>query len=232
MAEVLTIQNNGASHFGSGPLRRSSSQTSFFLPSSQSYSRPSLGTRPSASHTEYDTRLPPSLPSSAPSSPRLSHPDFSNQHSYASTPSSSISQEDECELEEDDILFPSYDDEVSYHNTEEAHSSANVDVIPSTFLNAPTTTPTTVSPPIPSNPGVSSPAPTAGDDTAIRKEPSRHVDYLSHNWKEEDIWSSWRHIVTKRKVYGKTSRLENASWRTWAKSMNRLKTVSPDTLNW
>src|SRR5205809_158987 len=27
------------------------------------------------------------------------------------------------------------------------------------------------------------------DDTAVRIEPSRHVDYLSHNWKEEDIWS-------------------------------------------
>lgn len=74
--------------------------------------------------------------------------------------------------------------------------------------------------------------PTAGDDSAIESEPTRHVDYLSHNWKEEDIWSSWRHIVSKRNVYPNSSRLENASWRTWAKSKYRLKTVSPETLNW
>lgn len=74
--------------------------------------------------------------------------------------------------------------------------------------------------------------PTAGDDTAIENEPTRHVDYLSHNWKEEDIWASWRHIVAKRKTYSNSPRLENASWRTWAKSKYKLKTVSPETLNW
>jgi hypothetical protein len=70
------------------------------------------------------------------------------------------------------------------------------------------------------------------DDTAVRKEPSHHVDYLSYDWREEDIWSSWRHIVEHRNVYGERSRLENASWRTWAKAQFKLKTVSPDTLNW
>jgi hypothetical protein len=70
------------------------------------------------------------------------------------------------------------------------------------------------------------------DDTAVRKEPSHHVDYLSYDWREEDIWSSWRHIVEHRNVYGERSRLENASWRTWAKSQFKLKTVSPDSLNW
>jgi hypothetical protein len=72
----------------------------------------------------------------------------------------------------------------------------------------------------------------AEDDTAIKQVPSRHVDYLSHEWREEDIWSSWRHIVSKRRLYGERSRLENASWRTWAKQKNRLRTVPPDTLNW
>jgi hypothetical protein len=75
-------------------------------------------------------------------------------------------------------------------------------------------------------------APTSEDDTAVRKEPSHHVDYLTYNWREEDIWSSWRHIVEHRSVYGERSRLENASWRTWAKSQFKLKTVSPDSLNW
>jgi len=72
----------------------------------------------------------------------------------------------------------------------------------------------------------------AEDDTAVKQAPSRHVDYLSHDWKEEDIWSSWRHIVSQRKVYGEKSRLENASWRTWAKQRSRLRTVNPQNLNW
>ena len=70
------------------------------------------------------------------------------------------------------------------------------------------------------------------DDTAVRPEPSRHVDYLSHDWREEDIWSSWRYIVSKRWHYGERSREENASWRTWAKQKYKLRTVPPDTLNW
>jgi Fungal protein of unknown function (DUF1752) len=72
----------------------------------------------------------------------------------------------------------------------------------------------------------------AEDDTSVKQEPSRHVDYLSHDWKEEDIWSSWRHIVSHRKIYGEKSRLENASWRTWAKQKDNLKTVHPQNLNW
>lgn len=27
-------------------------------------------------------------------------------------------------------------------------------------------------------------------------------------------------------------RLENASWRTWQKQRNKLRTISPETLNW
>ncbi len=72
----------------------------------------------------------------------------------------------------------------------------------------------------------------AEDDTAVRALPSRHVDYLSHNWKEEDIWKSWKYIVSRRGDYSNSARLENASWRTWMKSKNKLKTVSPETLNW
>jgi hypothetical protein len=73
----------------------------------------------------------------------------------------------------------------------------------------------------------------AKDDSTVRSQPSRHVDYLSHNWKVEDIWLSWELIVSKRKAYNNNSvRLENASWRAWAKSKNRLKTISPETLNW
>jgi hypothetical protein len=72
----------------------------------------------------------------------------------------------------------------------------------------------------------------AVDDTSIRTHPFRHVDYLSHSWVEEDIWSSWKYIVSQRKAYDNSARLENASWRTWTKLKNKLKTVSPESLNW
>jgi hypothetical protein len=72
----------------------------------------------------------------------------------------------------------------------------------------------------------------AEDDTAARPVPSLQVDYLSHEWREEDIWSSWRHVVSQRKTYGEVSRLENASWRTWAKHKNNLRTIAPQKLNW
>ena len=72
----------------------------------------------------------------------------------------------------------------------------------------------------------------AEDDIAVRTQPSKHVDYLSHNWKEEDISSSWKHIVSKRISYSNSARLENVSWRTWIKSKNNLKTVSAESLDW
>lgn len=72
----------------------------------------------------------------------------------------------------------------------------------------------------------------AADDSSVEDEPSRHVDYLSHEWREEDIWSSWRYVAARRNDYSNGARLENASWRTWAKAKNNLGTISPETLNW
>lgn len=72
----------------------------------------------------------------------------------------------------------------------------------------------------------------ANDDTAVKHEPSRHVDYLSHNWKESDISASWRYIVLRRKDVANAARLENASWRTWTKAKYNLKTVAPESVNW
>ncbi|KAJ5684845.1 uncharacterized protein N7477_001190 [Penicillium maclennaniae] len=72
----------------------------------------------------------------------------------------------------------------------------------------------------------------AADDTSVEEEPSRHVDYLSHEWREEDIWASWRYVTSRRSDYSNGVRLENASWRTWAKAKHNLGTISPETLNW
>ncbi|CDK25688.1 unnamed protein product [Kuraishia capsulata CBS 1993] len=70
------------------------------------------------------------------------------------------------------------------------------------------------------------------DDTEMVYEPTRHVDYLSHNWKESDISKSWRYVILRRKDVANSARLENASWRTWAQARNNLKTFPPQELNW
>lgn len=58
------------------------------------------------------------------------------------------------------------------------------------------------------------------------------VDYLSHQWKEEDVWRSWRSMTRNKYEIANGMRLENASWRTWWKQRNGLKTISPEALNW
>ncbi|RCK55551.1 Resistance to glucose repression protein 1 [Candida viswanathii] len=70
------------------------------------------------------------------------------------------------------------------------------------------------------------------DDTDLTVEPSRHVDYLSHQWDVSDIWKSWRYVISKRKDVANAARLENASWRTWAQRRSNLKTISPEVVNW
>jgi hypothetical protein len=73
---------------------------------------------------------------------------------------------------------------------------------------------------------------TTVDDSSLKARPARQVDYLLHEWVEDDIWSSWRYIVSKGQVYGERSRLENALWRAWVKQKYRLRTVLPETLDW
>jgi hypothetical protein len=77
------------------------------------------------------------------------------------------------------------------------------------------------------------------DDTAIRRKPRGQVDYLSHEWREEDILLSWRYVTTSRRAYEKDyyvvrneARLENAAWRTWTKTRYKLGTTSPQTIKW
>ena len=225
----MQTQRDGSSHFGTSPLSHSTSQT-FFLHNPTAYSKPPSPTLKSKyAGAAYDNRPSCSPPSSAPSSPRLSHPEFSNQPSYTSTPSSSLSLDEQCHEQDEEITFPSYDDEEYHdgHNDLESPSSPEPETLDTVQRSASDSAIHRSS-----ESDIPEATPTAGDDLAIKREPTRHVDYLSHNWKEEDIWASWRHIVAKRKAYNNSQRLENASWRTWAKSKYRLKTISPETLNW
>ncbi|PMD41513.1 hypothetical protein L207DRAFT_328160 [Hyaloscypha variabilis F] len=224
MAVVLNSEEN--TYFSSSPLRRSHSQPKFVTQSSYSKS-PSR----SKSNSAFNTRVSPtnSTSSSAASSPRTLHAD-STAPSFSSTPASSLSLDASCEDqdEEDQILFPSYDD-VGYYGQVEDLEPPPSPRTGDSYTVSPTSNSTSTNVSRPESPDRFE---HAEDDTAVRSQPSRHVDYLSHNWKEEDIWSSWKHIVSKRKAYNNSARLENASWRTWAKSKNKLRTVSPETLNW
>lgn len=223
MAVVLKSEEN--SFFSSNALRRSHSQPKFV--SQPSYSKLSR----SRSTIGLGSLLSPSSSptSSGESSPKTLHAD-STAPSVSSTPASSLSLDAPAEDNEkdDQISFPSYDDVGYFEETEDLEPPLSPQNGHS-YTASPTSNSTSTNVSRPQSPDV---VEHAEDDSAVRSQPSRHVDYLSHNWKEEDIWSSWKLIVSKRKAYNNSARLENASWRTWAKSKNRLKTISPETLNW
>ncbi|ORX43711.1 hypothetical protein DM01DRAFT_1329558 [Hesseltinella vesiculosa] len=77
----------------------------------------------------------------------------------------------------------------------------------------------------------------ADDDSESQKKtnvrsPEVCVDYLSYKFDEMDLAASWRMMTKQKKDVVNGIRLENASWRTWAKQRNNLQTISPETLNW
>ena len=226
--QVLPAQQPDGQLFHQRGLRRSHhSSSSLYLDHS-----PPLSSSPKAqsfiSSAQHRERIPTPPPQSSTDSSRRSSTDvFSQAPSFSSTSlNSDLLFNDNTDSEDDDITFPSYDRlQISIPNS--AYKNANNGT--KEDENEPPETSTTTDTTLSESP---LPTPTVADDTMIREEPSRHVDYLSHEWREEDIWASWRHIVSQRKVYGQESRLENASWRTWAKSKYRLPTVAPERLNW
>ncbi|KAF9086906.1 hypothetical protein BGX23_008505 [Mortierella sp. AD031] len=63
--------------------------------------------------------------------------------------------------------------------------------------------------------------------------PALAIDYLGNGWNnEDDIAASWKFMTKQKNDLINGLRLENASWRNWAKQRRNLKTVSPKTLNW
>ncbi|KAG5914360.1 hypothetical protein E4U42_000529 [Claviceps africana] len=235
MAAVLSTEENG--YFSS--LRRSQSQTSFAhasvyrgaTSSTPSLSNPYLS--PSKAYADFDI-------SSAPFSPPPTQSE-STDVSFSSTPASTVSISSDFDetlstddVSEDCFSLPLLSQEKFYLQPEFQHVD-NLEPPPSPNSGSP---PRAVSPLVPdssaltSGPGTPEITEHAEDDTAVSSRPSQQVDYLSHNWREEDIWSSWRYIVSKRGEYANSARLENASWRTWMKARSNLQTISPEELNW
>ena len=86
----------------------------------------------------------------------------------------------------------------------------------------------------PMYPDVHRRSPMTEDDNRLGEEPRGQVDYFSRTWREEDIWSSWRYVVSKRRTYvlEEGLRFENASWRSWSKSRFSLPEVGQEKINW
>ncbi|KAL0254332.1 protein phosphatase regulator [Diplodia seriata] len=231
MAEVLPAQlPDGQSYFSPAPLRRSSPSQPTFLVGSPTYT-PSPSTRQARfASTERAPTLIVASPPLVESPVNIDECDRPIKSFLSSDGGRFLPQlhsdtklHDDTDEDDDDeaIGFPSYD--IDGRQDDDSSSKADTYAPPSSASDSVISTNTTSTP---------EPIPIAEDDSAIKPEPTRHVDYLSHDWREEDIWSSWRHITTNRKTYGQRSRLENASWRTWAKAKYQLRTVSPETLNW
>ncbi|KAG9795978.1 hypothetical protein ABEF92_008168 [Exophiala dermatitidis] len=217
MTTLLQTALPGASPFSSSPIDSSSYPGLSSFNDSLSFGQPH--DRHPYSSREYAGAYPDSSPSTAPSSPRLTHSSSSRRDSYASTPASTLSLDHRDSVDDDgDMAFPAF--ESSGISSKPAPSTR----IPGGQGETTTSTPAVEDPLIPRK--------TIQDDQAIEPEPTRHVDYLSHEWKEEDIWLSWSYVTHKRNGLTNGTRLENASWRSWTKTKNRLKTVSPETLNW
>lgn len=70
------------------------------------------------------------------------------------------------------------------------------------------------------------------DDMSICSQPTRNVDYLSHLLREEDLWASWKHVVSHKQAYRQSTRLKNASWRAWAQTRSKLELFPAESLNW
>ncbi|GAP83461.2 putative hex2 protein [Rosellinia necatrix] len=238
MAVVLTSEESDL--FSSSALRRSHSQSKFLT-----------GRRPQTFHTSASTSridqlfhdnyrhqsihiVPDSSPSSGPPSPTTLHVENESNSSYPSTPATSVSLDGQCDSDlsigsQDPLLLSEYGDNPYFmlDDLEELEPPLSPQLNDSY-----TVSPADDSSASTSRPGSPAAPEHAEDDTAVEHHPTQHVDYLSHNWREEDIWSSWRYIISKRGEFANAPRLENASWRTWMKAKYGLKTVSPETLNW
>ncbi|KAF1949100.1 hypothetical protein CC80DRAFT_581913 [Byssothecium circinans] len=208
MTEVLPAMGDVSMSVSHAPLRSSSSHTSFF-------ESPSPFRTPRRNSYSFSDLRPPAV-----SSPSLSSSQTSSAKSSTASSLSLDTRLDDSSSDDELSLPPSYCD--SKYKDEEGAEAPPSSPLQTTVTQLPTkalaSTPEQIH--------------ASEDDTAVRPEPSQHVDYLSHVWKEEDIWSSWRHIVAHRSVYGERSRLENASWRQWAKQQFNLKTITPESLDW
>lgn len=233
MAVVLSSEED---YFSAASMRRARSQQNKFIARPSSLPSSPAATRLRDPYSSIAKSYTESTSSSAPSSPQaVFQSSDSTDISFVSTPASNVSVSssecDDAQLNfhpDDHFVLPDYD-----HACYPPDPLEDLEPPPSpknghSYTASPDnegsdTTSRPLSPDLLKH---------AEDDTAVQSHPTRHVDYLAHNWTEEEIWLSWRYIVSRGKDYANAVRLENAAWRTWLKKKNNLRTVSPETLNW
>lgn len=66
----------------------------------------------------------------------------------------------------------------------------------------------------------------------VEYEATENVDYLSFEWKEEDIRATKNYICRRRAMLGNYRRLENALWRAWAKQEQKLQCSPSSLIQW
>lgn len=192
MTTALRTPFPKASHFSSGAIHSLSRKERLILDRKAGNPR-----QPQSS----DRSFPDSISSTALPSPQLSYSSSSCQVSYSSTLASSLSMDSRDLWDEDGgMAFPSYEAsglsfvpvQISQPSPkqDDHQTQLNPAVEASTFLRK-----------------------TTHDDQAIQSEPTSLVDYLSNEWKEEDIWLSWSYVAHRRRNIACSVRLENALWR-------------------
>lgn len=229
MATVLPPLSTGANKFPPSPTLSSTYPDLDSFQTGLPYDD-SLDSKQNFVHAEYDRPYTPSMPSTAPSSPFYSH-SMGSRDSYFSTPAySSLDPNEEFRIEDDESPFPSFDNNVPQQI--QCPTPQSFERFGATSPDTETSSSTAER--------RSNEEEEAKDDHWVKHEPTRHVDYLSHEWEEQDIWSSWRYVNVRerRKRYepkeslANGERLENAAWRTWTKSKYHLSTTTPESLNW
>ena len=226
---VLPAKREGISPAGTNSLCCSSSQTLNMPQIPTLYYRSSVNANSKLAIIENYARTPTYFRSPASLSTHLASLESQNQPFHISNKSSSSSLDQTSSSEEEDVRFPSYD---SCEYLEDADNLEPPFGQESMEFDAVTTPARSTSPETPSYSNTADHLFTTRDDTSMREEPTALIDYLSHDWKEEDLWRSWRHIIEKRESTSESRRLENASWRSWTKSKDHLGTIPPETLNW
>ncbi|KAJ7694591.1 hypothetical protein B0H17DRAFT_1199117 [Mycena rosella] len=66
----------------------------------------------------------------------------------------------------------------------------------------------------------------------LRRPTHRQVDYLSHEWAEEDIWRSWRNVTRQKNEIINGMRLENASGALGSSSAKSSRQLKDEDVTW
>lgn len=70
------------------------------------------------------------------------------------------------------------------------------------------------------------------DDLMVEHEATLNADYLSYEWRLEDLWATKRYIRRRKAQLKQYWRLENAIWRTWVKQEWKLQCSSARLIEW